>query len=54
MSGNQDGDALFALQLFQVFPEIVSCPRVEACTRFIQQEDLGRMQQAFGNFDAAF
>ena len=50
---HEDGDAGFFSQLVQIAPQIEPRAGVEAGAGFIEEQHLGIVEQAFGDFDAA-
>ena len=51
MGGQEDGDALGFVELFDVSPELVAALRIEAERGLVEEEDLRRVQEAAGDFE---
>ena len=54
MGGEKDGYAFGFVDMFDVVPELVAALGVEAEGRLIEEENLGNLEEAAGDFQAAF
>ena len=53
MGSDDDGDALLVAEDSEVLPEVAAGAGIETGGRFIEEQDLGMVEQTFREFDAA-
>src|SRR5262249_25944904 len=53
MRGQKDRDPILLIQILHMRPELIPALRIETEGRLVEKENLGRMEKAAGNLEAA-